>query len=218
MDKEKMMGNYLKKWSQSPQSKFDDWLIKKLGDTKIDNVGEWCTFQFLSLTYHAFYMCTHIEVMDKEYNAKAILEMLEENSTFISKMPLCREGIVGEWFAECWQLKEDVENNLEQFLLHSERKELYTKSILNMKSYCERHKEDYEEWRIELNKYMNGEKKELLLGLGIVIGIWLLCFSMIGYRQQSVKQSETEILEEQESFDDSSLENLDVEQILARKL
>lgn len=218
MDIEKMMGNFLKKWSQSSRSKFDDWLIKKLGDTKIDNVEECCTLELLSSTYHAFYMASHIEIMDKEYNAKNILELLEKNFTFYSKMPLCREGFVGEWFIECQQLKEEVENNLGQFLLHSEEKELYTNTISKMESYCKKHEADYEEWKTELNKYKNAEKKELIIGLGITIGIWLLGFSMIWYRQQSIEQNETEILEEQENVDETSLEEIDVEQILMRKL
>ncbi len=219
MDIEKRIGNFLKKWTKNSQSKFDNWLIKKIGNTKIDNVEEWCTLQLLSLTYYTFYMVSHIGV-DKEYNARTTLEGLNEIFAFFSKMPLCKEGWVEKWFIECQQLKEEIENNLSQFLLHPEKKELYTNTISKMKFYCERHKEDYEEWNIELKKYQEAEKKELLLALSIAIGIGIgiLCSSMMWDRQQSMEQNETEIIEEQKNVDETSLEEIEVEQILSRKL
>lgn len=92
MDLEKIMGNYLKNWSQNSQSKFDNWLIKKLGNTKIDNIEEWCTLEILSSTYYVFHMASHIESVDKEHNAKNILKILDEIFSFFSKMPLVNVG------------------------------------------------------------------------------------------------------------------------------
>lgn len=217
---EKRMGNFLKKWTKNSQSKFDNWLIKKIGNTKIANEEEWNTLQLLSLTYYTFYMVSHIRVVDKEYNARTTLEGLNEIFAFFSKMPLCKEGWVEKWFIECQQLKEEIENNLSQFLLHPEKKELYTNTISKMKFYCERHKEDYEEWNIELKKYQEAEKKEFLLALSLAIGIGIgiLCYSMMLDIPQSIEQNETEFIEEQKNVDETSLEEIEVEQILSRKL
>lgn len=156
--------------------------------------------------------------MDKELDAKKKIENLERIIVLSSKAPLCSEGIVGDWFMECSEVQENVMKNLKQFLLNSNENELYTNAILSMQSYCKKHKFDYEEWKIEIEKYKNADKKQVLIGLSIFIGMGLLCFSMIGYIQKSINQSEIEMLEEQKNYDDSSLENIDLEQVLARKL
>lgn len=217
MDIDEIMGNFLKKYSKSFISKFDNWGIKKLGNTKIDSTEEWCTLLVLSSIYNAFHKASFV-VIDKELDAKNKIENLERIIVLSSKVPLCREGIVGDWFMECTQVQENVMKDLKQFLLNPNENELYTNAILSMQSYCKKHKFDYEEWKIEIEKYKNADKKQVLIGLSILIGMGLLCFSMIGYIQKSINQSEIEMLEEQKNYDDSSLENIDLEQVLDRKL
>lgn len=125
---------------------------------------------------------------------------------------------MGDWYIECIQLQNKVVEGLKQFLSRPNEKELYTNVIEKMDSYCKNHKVDYSEWKMELKKYNAAEKKKLLIGLGLGIGIGLLCLSRIGDSQKSVKLNEIQILEEQEEYEDVTLEDIDVEMILARKL
>lgn len=218
MDYNKIMGGYFSRTSKSFLSKIHNRLIKKLGNVKIDNIEEYISLLLLNQSYYILYIYSYIEVINKENNAKRIIKSLNEIDAFFNDFPLCFNGTVGEWIKEYYDLKKDIKINLTKFLIHPKNTELYLNTILKIKVYCETHEQFYNEWKTELEKYQKGLKKEIVLGGMLSLAVLLGGFSLLGNISQNKNDFETEIIEEQENFDDTSLENINANQILSRKL
>lgn len=216
IDLKKVLGKLRKIYSYSPLSHFDDRIIKKFGKTKIDTHVEYVTLNMLTSYYYMYYMGFQIRNLNKETHAKNVLESLDGITSFCSKIPIIRgKGIVEEWYTECEFVREEIISSLQKFLINTKEVSYYEKAMNKMAFYCEKHKYDYEEWKEETNKYLNGmARSRLFEALLLVIGISLGTFCC----SKSVEVFGTNSIEELEEYEDTSLEDIDVEQILARKL
>lgn len=216
IDLEKMIGKLLKMYSRGSINRFDERIIKKFGKTKIDTNLEWVTLNILTSHYYLYYMGFQIQNLDKEIHAKNVLESLDGLTSLCSKMPIIRgKGIVEEWYTECELVREEILSSLQKFLINTKEISYYQEAIDKMFFYCEKHKYDYEEWKEEINKYFDGMARSRLLGallLVFVISLGTFCCS------KHEELFDTSSIEKLEEYGNTSLEDIDVEQILARKL
>lgn len=214
VDYEVTLAKCLQIAEQTLGGRLDNWLIKKFGKTKINNIAEYMALRAFSSSYYILYMHTEIETCEKVASAKNILEMLNETfSLTLDLLFIQRKGIVKEWYAECLKLRTELVNDLLYFISHPTEIDYYTNAKIKMKNYCEKNQTTYEEWETELAKYDVGKKKRLV-GLILAFGIALSALGISKYHEFR----KSNFIESQEEYEGVSLEDIDVEMILARKL
>ncbi len=202
-----------------------DKIVKVFSKSKIDTMNEFVNISICAQSFILFQDHTKEENGDKFSNAIEIIE--EADNIFIllnnSLVPCAKDGITVEWVQEGISLVRQVRENMEKFISCGEEA-IYSKTIKDMHIFCKTHELDFEKWLRDFDKYVKAMKKidvTLSIALGVLIGLLISLLSLLYYSKGFVQFTEEEgieSLEENETEEDTSLEETITKLILERKL
>ena len=185
-------------------------IVKLFSNTKIDTLEERKCLQILAAFYYLCFSYVHIDVENKEQNAKDILNTFYE--LFAVHYPSFENAdIVQDWYKDAFSTSMEFRKSLELYL-HTKDMIFYYEAINQMDKYCERNVSCYEEWKVELTKYKEGERKALIAALWLAFWIGIEIFSSFQYKNNA--QENQKYIEKTEDISSE----MDVSPNLSRKL
>lgn len=199
-----------------------DSLIKFFSKTKIDSLGEYANI-LVCLSFYENLSCLSWEDY-KEEKVDFLLRNLNKEFAFLEKirhkkdLALDENGKVYITLAKWENFAREMENELQ---LVKENKSAYWNIVRKAQKFCLENEEMYLEYQEEKHKYNKAKKGFIIVILVLLFDMAILSmtfFSLLDYIVEYDNDPIQGKIEEDITFCTSSLEEIDLERILARKL